>query len=237
MTPSLSAVSLANMDSTLSNPGDIGRSGLDRNAILAWLAECAVTLRQHKDYLVQLDAAIGDGDHGTNMSRGFDAVTQAVGSDESSPPGALLILAGRTLVSTVGGASGPLWGSALRRMGRKLGDSARFEPAALVDAIDAGLAAIIDLGAAELGDKTMVDAFQPGAERLRHGVESGEPLSAAARAAAEAAEVGMRATVPLEARRGRASYLGPRSIGHQDPGATSTALIFRALEHAVAAAG
>jgi phosphoenolpyruvate---glycerone phosphotransferase subunit DhaL len=219
------------MDSALSNV-DRGTT-LDRDTLLRWIGDSAAEMRRNRDYLVQLDAAIGDGDHGTNMNRGFEAVTRAVSADQGSSPGHLLVLVGRTLVGAVGGASGPLWGSAFRQMGKSLGDSATFDAPALVRALDAGLAAIVDLGAAEPGDKTMVDAFAPALTRLRDAIQGGESLTAAMRSAAEAAEAGMRATVPLQARRGRASYLGERSIGHQDPGATSTAMIIRALARAV----
>jgi phosphoenolpyruvate---glycerone phosphotransferase subunit DhaL len=192
-------------------------------------------MRVERDHLVQLDAAIGDGDHGTNMVRGFDAVVQAIDADSSMPPGKLLILSGRTLVSTVGGASGPLWGSALRSGGRVLGDQPSFDGRHLVDVLAAALASIKDLGTAAIGDKTMVDALEPAVETLRGRLDSGAPLDEAVAAAAEAAEEGMRSTIPLQARKGRASYLGERSVGHQDPGATSTALIIRALQKAVAA--
>jgi phosphoenolpyruvate---glycerone phosphotransferase subunit DhaL len=214
-----------------------GDSALDATTITTWMAHVADAITDQRDYLVQLDAAIGDGDHGVNMQRGFDAVVRALATDEQAPPGKLLILAGKTLVSTVGGASGPLWGSALRRAGRTLGDDPTFDAARLVDALEAAVAAIVDLGAASPGDKTMVDALQPAVAALREGVGSGDPLVAALGAAGAAAEAGMRATVPLQARKGRASYLGERSIGHQDPGATSAALVIRALERAVARPG
>src|SRR5262249_25407583 len=190
-------------------------------------------IRVGRNRLVQLDAAIGDGDHGTNMARGFDAVVRALAAEPGAPPGRLLTLAGRTLVSTVGGASGPLWGSALRRAGRALGDGPGFEAPELVRALEAALAGVVDLGAAQPGDKTMVDALAPAVGALKDGVERGDPLAAALHAATAAAEEGMRATVPMRARKGRASYLGERSVGHQDPGATSTALIVRALEEAI----
>jgi phosphoenolpyruvate---glycerone phosphotransferase subunit DhaL len=214
-----------------------GDSALDATTITTWMAHVADAITAQRDYLVQLDAAIGDGDHGVNMQRGFDAVVRALATDEQAPPGKLLILAGKTLVSTVGGASGPLWGSALRRAGRTLGDAPTFDAARLVDALEAAVAAIVDLGAASPGDKTMVDALQPAVAALREGVGSGGSLVAALGAAGAAAEAGMRATVPLQARKGRASYLGERSIGHQDPGATSAALVIRALERAVARPG
>jgi dihydroxyacetone kinase-like protein len=148
----------------------------------------------------------------------------------------MLIRAGRTLVSTVGGASGPLWGSALRSGGRVLGDEPSFGGAELVEVLAAALAAVKDLGAASVGDKTMVDALEPAVAELRQQVSAGRPLREAVADAAAAAEAGMRDTVPLQARKGRASYLGERSVGHQDPGATSTALVMRALERAVAGA-
>jgi phosphoenolpyruvate---glycerone phosphotransferase subunit DhaL len=202
----------------------------------AWMNATAATVAAESGYLSQLDAAIGDGDHGVNMNRGFEAVQKALaGQDGSVPPGRLLILAGKTLVSTVGGASGPLWGSALRRAGRTLGDDDSFTGADLLVALDSGLAAIKELGAAEPGDKTMVDALEPAVEALRKALDSGDSLDAALAAAADAAASGARATVPMQARKGRASYLGERSIGHQDPGATSTALIVRALARTVSA--
>jgi dihydroxyacetone kinase-like protein len=206
---------------------------MDAATITSWMREIEVSVRAERDHLVQLDAAIGDGDHGTNMTRGFEAVVQALAGDGGSPPGKLLILAGRTLVSTVGGASGPLWGSALRAGGRVLGDQPTFEAQQLVDVLAAALASVKDLGTASLGDKTMVDALEPAVDTLREQVAEGVPLDRAIDEAAAAAEAGMRATIPIQARKGRASYLGERSVGHQDPGATSTALIVRALQRAV----
>src|SRR4051794_29913248 len=198
--------------------------------INAWMTEAAGAVRAQRDYLTQLDAAIGDGDHGTNMDRGFAAVEKALaGQNGDLPPGRLLIVAGKTLVSTVGGASGPLWGSALRAAGRSLGDAQDLDGQALAGALDAAIAAVVDLGAAAPGDKTMIDALMPASDALRRALESDAPLQVAVASASEAAEDGARATVPLLARKGRASYLGERSIGHQDPGATSAALILRAL--------
>jgi len=202
--------------------------------ITTWMNGSASSIRAERDHLVQLDAAIGDGDHGTNMTRGFDAVVRALDADDGLAPGRQLVLAGRTLVSAVGGASGPLWGSALRRAGRALGEEPTFGPEQLVAALDAALAAIMDLGQASPGDKTMVDALGPAFGALREAVAAGRPVREAVEAAAAAAEAGRDATIPMQARRGRASYLGERSIGHQDPGATSAALIVRALERAVA---
>ncbi len=206
---------------------------MDAATISSWMREIEASVRVERDHLVQLDAAIGDGDHGTNMNRGFEAVVQALGADQGSPPGRLLIIAGRTLVSTVGGASGPLWGSALRSGGRVLGDQVTFNGAQLAEVLAAALASVKDLGTASLGDKTMVDALEPAVETLKARIANGATVAQAVEAAAAAAEAGMRATIPLQARKGRASYLGERSVGHQDPGATSTALIVRALQRAV----
>src|SRR5579872_1320997 len=203
---------------------------MDAATITAWMHEVDAAVRAERDHLVQLDAAIGDGDHGTNMVRGFEAVVQALDAETGSPPGKLLILAGRTLVSTVGGASGPLWGSALRAGGRVLGDEPNFDGERLVEVLSAALASVKDLGTATVGDKTMVDALEPAVETLRARLNEGATIARAMDEAAAAAEAGMRATIPLQARKGRASYLGDRSVGHQDPGATSTALILRALQ-------
>lgn len=207
---------------------------MNSTTVVAWMGESAREMRSHRDLLVQLDAAIGDGDHGINMTRGFDAVVAALDGDPALPPGRLLILSGRTLISAVGGASGPLWGSALRNAGRSLGDAAEFDAAGLLAALEAALAAIVDLGAAVVGDKTMVDTLEPAIATLRAGLAAGKALDESLAEAVGAAEEGMRGTVPLQARKGRASYLGERSIGHQDPGATSAALILGALQRTVA---
>jgi phosphoenolpyruvate---glycerone phosphotransferase subunit DhaL len=205
-------------------------------SVTTWMSEVASAVEAEADHLTQLDSAIGDGDHGVNMTRGFRAVVAALDADEE-PPGRQLIVAGKTLVSTVGGASGPLWGLALRRAGRALGDAPEVDGAGLVQALDAALAAVVELGAAEPGDKTMVDALGPAIEALRERLATGEELEAALEEAADAADAGARATTPMQARKGRASYLGERSVGHQDPGATSTALIVRALGRAVGRPG
>ncbi len=202
--------------------------------IHAWMTLVAESVKDQRDYLTQLDAAIGDGDHGVNMDRGFDAVGKALAAQDGAvPPGKLLTLAGKTLVSTVGGASGPLWGTAFRRAGRARGDGEEFDGQDLLAALRAALDGVVELGAAQPGDKTMVDALGPGIDALAAALEDGEPLDRALAAATAAAEDGARATVPLQARKGRASYLGERSIGHQDPGATSAALIMAALQRAV----
>src|SRR3954453_5207489 len=200
--------------------------------VLRWLQQLAQVLQENRDYLTQLDAAIGDADHGANMDRGFSAVVSSLDGLGDPPPGRVLIAAGRTLISNVGGGSGPLWGGAPRGGGKRRGDDPEFGPEDLADALDAALAAVVELGAAEEGDKTMVEAPAPAVRAYRAGLGDGGAGSALDTAAA-AAEEGMRATTTMLARKGRASYLGERSIGHQDPGATSAALILRALERAV----
>jgi dihydroxyacetone kinase-like protein len=203
---------------------------VDTAFVRSWMAEIATSVDDQRDYLTQLDAAIGDADHGVNMQRGFTAVMEKLDSSDLVGPGVVLTAVGATLISSVGGASGPLYGTAFRQAGKALGTETTFDADELVAALRAALEGIQKLGAATEGDKTMVDAFAPAVSALEAEVAAGSPLAAAAKSAAAAAEDGMRATVPLQARKGRASYLGARSVGHQDPGATSTALIFAALQ-------
>ncbi|MCF2528314.1 dihydroxyacetone kinase subunit DhaL [Yinghuangia soli] len=188
----------------------------------------AAAIAAHEAELSALDAAIGDGDHGANLRRGFSAV--AVTAEQlvadGVQPGPFLVEVGGTLISSVGGAAGPLYGTALRSAGKALSGPAA-DTAAVGAALRAGLDALCRLGGAQVGDKTMVDAFAPAVGAFQSAAD--QDLATAALRAAAAAEEGMRATTPLRARKGRASYLGERSIGHQDPGATSTALMFRAL--------
>src|ERR1700680_1661632 len=174
---------------------------MDPAPTTSWMHEIDMSVRAERNHLVQLDAAIGDGDHGTNMVRGFEAVVLALDADTGAPPGRLLILAGRTLVSSVGGASGPLWGSALRSGGRVLGDQLSFDGPQLVEVLAAALASVKDLGTAAMGDKTMVDALEPAVETLRARIAAGDPLPQALDQAAAAAEAGMRATIPIQARK------------------------------------
>jgi len=190
-------------------------------------------IEENKDHLTNLDAAIGDADHGVNLSRGFAAVMGALDGKLGDSPGEVLVTAGSTLISTVGGASGPLYGSALRKAGKTLGDHVEVSAEQLGEALNEALAAIQKLGAASLGDKTMVDAWGPAAAAFQAAVAEGAGLAVAAKRALAAADEGAAATIPLQALKGRASYLGPRSVGHQDPGATSTALLFWALATAV----
>ena len=200
-----------------------------------WIARVAATIADQTDYLTQLDSAIGDADHGVNMNRGFAAVTEALADYEAGTVGDLLVRVGTTLVSRVGGASGPLYGTAFRAVGKQLTEST-VDGAQLAAALRAGLEALQKLGAAVPGDKTIVDAYVPAIEALQSAVDAGDDLATATAAAASAAEEGMRGTIPMQARKGRASYLGARSVGHQDPGATSTWLIFRSLAEAAEAA-
>ncbi len=195
---------------------------LDAAFFHRWMTVAAAWVARDAQQLTELDSPIGDADHGSNLLRGFKAVSTALEEEHQETPGAVLMLAGRRLVSTVGGASGPLYGTLLRRTGKALGDAAEVDRATLAGALHTGVNAVANLGGAAPGDKTMLDALLPAAEAL-------EQSFAAARAAAEQ---GALATTPLQARKGRASYLGERSIGHQDPGATSSALLIAALAEA-----
>lgn len=209
-----------------------GEARLDAGFVISWVEELATEVREHRDYLTQLDAAIGDADHGINMDRGLTAALAKAREMQAEPPGTVLEAVGLELVYTVGGAAGPLYGTGLRDMGRSLGDGPTFDPEDLLKALRAGLAAIQSMGAAAEGDKTIVDAFSPALAGLERGLRAGDPLLVALGRARRAAEEGVRATVAMQARKGRASYLGPRSVGHQDPGATSAALLFSSLERA-----
>lgn len=199
---------------------------LDADFFRRWMATVAASVDREAERLTALDSAIGDADHGSNLQRGFRAVAAVLEKDVPDTPGAVLTLAGRQLISTVGGASGPLYGTLLRRTGKALGDAAEVGEEQLAEALRAGVDGVMTLGGAAPGDKTMLDALVPAVDALGDGF-------AAARAAAEE---GAEATIPLQARKGRASYLGERSIGHQDPGATSSALLIAALEEAAATA-
>ncbi|MEV8633908.1 dihydroxyacetone kinase subunit DhaL [Streptosporangium sp. NPDC051023] len=200
-----------------------------------WVGEIDRTVRAEKERLTRLDAAIGDADHGANLERGFRAVTQALADDEPATPGALLRLVGSTLIRKVGGASGPLYGTAFLEAGKALGETPQVSVTELTRALEAGLAGIQRLGAAVEGDKTMVDALAPAIRALAGAAREGAGRREALDAAASAAVAGAEATIPMLARKGRASYLGPRSVGHEDPGAASAALMLTALCTAAAA--
>ncbi|GAA0909447.1 dihydroxyacetone kinase subunit DhaL [Streptomyces thermoalcalitolerans] len=198
---------------------------LDADFFRRWMMATAASVDREAERLTALDSPIGDADHGSNLQRGFAAVRAALEKEAPGTPGAVLVLAGRQLISKVGGAAGPLYGTLLRRTGKALGDAAEVSEEQLAEALRAGVSGVMTLGGAVPGDKTMVDALVPAVDALGDGF-------AAARAAAEEGAV---ATTPLLARKGRASYLGERSIGHQDPGATSSALLIAALVEAAAA--
>ncbi len=205
-------------------------SVVDVHTARAWMTEAARLVSEQADHLIELDAAIGDGDHGTNLRRGFAAGMEALSSSEATTPGVVLTTVGKAVIAKTGGAAGPLYGSALRRAGQTLGEVSQVDPAGLADALRAALVAVQQLGRADEGDKTMIDALAPAVRAYGEAVDAGTDLGGATRAAADAAARGARATVPLQARKGRASYLGQRSVGHEDPGAASSALIMRALE-------
>lgn len=189
---------------------------------------------EQKAYLTELDSAIGDADHGINMSRGMNAVAAKLDASSPSTISELFKTVGMTLVSTVGGASGPLYGTFFLRIGASAADAEELDGQALAAAMQSALDGVVARGKAQVGDKTMIDALAPAVEALTHEVESGLSIADAAGRAQEAAERGSESTTPLIARRGRASYLGERSIGHLDPGAVSTALLFTALAKALA---
>ncbi|MFC8662828.1 dihydroxyacetone kinase subunit DhaL [Streptomyces sp. NPDC057199] len=195
---------------------------LDADFFRRWMTATAASVDREAERLTALDSPIGDADHGSNLQRGFRAVAATLEKEAPQTPGAVLMLAGRQLISTVGGASGPLYGTLLRRTGKALGDAAEVDEQGLADALRTGVDAVMQLGGAAPGDKTMIDALVPAVDAL------GESFAAAR----TAAEEGALATTPLQARKGRASYLGERSIGHQDPGATSSALLIAALTEA-----
>ncbi len=203
---------------------------------IAWIQLLAQVLRERKEELTALDSAIGDADHGINMDRGFQAVLAKLPTYPEGDLGALLKGVGMTLVSTVGGASGPLYGTFFLQLGGATAGKAEAEAGELAGALEAGVAGIQRLGKAEPGDKTMLDALIPARDAMRAAVDGGASVADALAAAVAAAEQGMLATTPLVARKGRASYLGERSAGHQDPGATSSYLLLKAAWDALSRA-
>jgi len=207
---------------------------MDAEVFRALIVSAAGAIEANRDHLTQLDAAIGDADHGINLSRGFTAVLGALDS-AAKTPGAILTLTGNTLISKVGGASVPLYGTAFRRAGQALGGAADVDLPALSAALEAALAGVKQLGAAREGDKTMVDALAAATRAFRKATAEGASQDDALDSLAEAASAGATATISMQALKGRASYLGPRSVGHEDPGAASTALILAALRDAARA--
>jgi phosphoenolpyruvate---glycerone phosphotransferase subunit DhaL len=194
--------------------------------VARWIRDFGAAVSEHKNELTELDKAIGDGDHGINMDRGMTAVVAALDAAEPDDVPALARSVAMTLISKVGGASGPLYGTLFLQFGSAAGPEP-LTPLGWAGCLEAGLAGVRARGKAEPGDKTMVDALIPATEALRGALEGGASFAGALAQAADAAEEGARATIPLVARKGRASYLGERSAGHQDPGATSSALLVR----------
>lgn len=203
-------------------------SRISYDDVVAWVRLLAERLHAEKEYLTELDSAIGDADHGINMDRGFTAVMAKLPALPVGDVGAFLKGVGMTLVSTVGGASGPLYGTFFLQLGGGTAGKADIELGDFATAMEAGVAGIQRLGKAEPGDKTMLDALLPARDALRGGLDRGDAPADALAATVAAAEQGMLATIPLVARKGRASYLGERSAGHQDPGATSSHLLLKA---------
>jgi len=201
-------------------------------ALEEWVRRFAHLVEENRDHLTELDAAIGDADHGSNMDRGMKAAVAALDASPPATAGALFSKVGMTLVSTVGGASGPLFGTLFLRIGGTLGDAESTSPLEVASALRAGLGGVVDRGKAGPGDKTMYDALAPAVDALDQALDEGSGLSAGLKRARDAAASGRDATVPMLARKGRASYLGERSVGHQDPGATTVALLLEAATEA-----
>jgi phosphoenolpyruvate---glycerone phosphotransferase subunit DhaL len=207
-------------------------ASVNRDAVLTWIRRFGAEIEEHRAELVRLDTAIGDGDHGTNMDRGMRKALANLDTLEGDDIGGALKSVGMALVSSVGGAAGPLYGTLFLQMGAATAGADRLDVAALADALEAGVKGVQARGKAEPGDKTMIDALLPAVAALRDAAGGGTSVSDAVGRAADAAEEGMKATIPMEARKGRASYLGPRSVGHQDPGATSSYLLLRSAGEA-----
>jgi len=200
-----------------------------KEQVVRWLEAVAAVLEENKAYLTQLDSAIGDADHGTNMDRGFKKVMEKLPTVKDKDIGNILKTVGMTLISSVGGASGPLYGTFFMNGGMAADAKEELSDTDLVNVLQRAVDGIIQRGRAQPGDKTMVDALGPALATLKSSVEAGAGVAQALADAVAAAEQGMKDTTPMQARKGRASYLGERSIGHQDPGATSSYLILNAL--------
>lgn len=200
----------------------------DAAAVRMWIADFAERISLNRERLTELDSAIGDADHGLNLDRGMRAVLDALGDCTSTGPAALFTMTGRTLVSKVGGASGPLYGTLFLRMGLACGAAEQLDAQLFAHVLRAGLVGVIDRGKAATGDKTMVDALAPACDALDDAISNGTSLQGGLAAAVAAANAGRENTAQMIARRGRASYLGARSLGHQDPGAASATLLVEA---------
>ncbi len=200
-----------------------------KEQVVRWLRNVAAVLEENKVKLTELDSAIGDADHGTNMDRGFKKVMEKLPTVEDKDIGNILKTVGMTLISSVGGASGPLYGTFFMNGGMAADAKEELSDADLLNVLQRAVDGIVQRGRAQPGDKTMIDALGPALAALRSSVEAGAGVAQGLSAAVAAAEQGMKDTIPMQARKGRASYLGERSIGHQDPGATSSFLILNAL--------
>ena len=207
---------------------------VDTVVLTDWVSRFGAAVTEKRDWLTELDSAIGDADHGANMARGMSAVGEKLSAGAPGTVDELLKTVGMTLVSSVGGASGPLYGTFFLRMGMAAGPVSALDGPALAAALRAGLDGIVARGKAEAGDKTMFDAMAPAVDAMDAALAAGASVPDAAKAASDAAAAGRDATLPLVARKGRASYLGERSAGHLDPGAASTAILFDTLAAAVA---
>lgn len=196
-----------------------------RDEVVVWIKAYSEVIVENKDYLTDLDSAIGDADHGINMYRGFQAVLKKLPAVEDKDIGTILKTVGMALLSTVGGAAGPLYSTVFIQAGNKLKGKMELSLSEWAVALEAATSGVVNLGKAELNDKTMVDALTPAVQALNDAVKQGLSMNEALKESAKAAEEGMKATIPLVARKGRASYLGERSAGHQDPGATSSFLL------------
>lgn len=217
-------------DSAAGTPPDTAADApVDADFVRRWLSAAADVMDREAARLTELDSPIGDADHGANMRRGFLSARGSVGQEPPDTPGGTLVAIGRALISSVGGASGPLYGTLLRRAGKELGEERAVPAARLRDALRTGIDGVAQLGGAVPGDKTMLDALLPALDAMTAALDAGAGTADALAAAARAADEGARATTPMRARKGRASYLGERSVGHQDPGATSSALLLAAF--------
>ncbi len=208
---------------------------LTKSQILQWLQAVAAAIEQHKDYLTELDAAIGDADHGINMSRGFQKVITQLPSVADKDIGTIFKTVSMTLISSVGGASGPLYGTFFLRASTAVAGKQELTNHDMVAFLEAAVDGVVQRGKANLGDKTMLDALLPAKDAFKQAVTDGENMQEALEKAVVAAERGMKNTIPIVAKKGRASYLGDRSIDHQDPGATSTYLILKTLLETITA--
>ncbi len=206
---------------------------MTKSQVLKWLEATAAVIEENRQYLTDLDSPIGDADHGTNMDRGFKKIVSKLPGVEEEDIGAILKTSGMALITSVGGAGGPLYGTLLMDAGKAVAGKDELSDDDLVALLDAGLKGVIRIGKTNLEDKTMVDALYPAIEALKEAVADGKDTVEALHLMTEAAHEGMKATIPMLARKGRASYLGERSIGHQDPGATSSYLLLKTLMETV----